>query len=854
MSRFVNIMEGRGSVMMTSIQEAQEKSNLGPPWMCTQCGKQNKSQCQRCEACKHMRPDLRVQHVVQRAQQARQGGLLIGRGGGFFQRQASEHKDDLSDDEFDVYGRRRSRRKSGTEATSKAKDSSSAAADDAAARRKAALERLRTPRKARSRTRSPARGGDEADRLEERDSHLPVQAPQHSQPQVPSRPPSQFQPGLQEQERQLMLLQAEQELQEREQQQLQQQQGSSPPGRRNGAAEVISGGRLRLRVLRALNLRNTDIGILPEDASDPFVVARMGRQEFKTQVIENSLNPVWNSPQFEFTIQDEDATLLLEVFSSNQWHAHDSLGRMQILVQNLTPGESQAVLEGLDEGGVLREDGLQARLEVEVTLLTRESVRAGGAGGPRRSGQEQQQQQQQEEQQELQQLHPPGPPGKSCFTQRIAVLIQAVCGWDFLEITWWVYLFCGFYFIYNVFPLLLNVGLSWLRSVTAEWPFGIIVGSTFLIGVVAFLLPPVPGMTVYIFGGLVVSGTCPWGFWWGTVINIGMCWFLKLVACAVQQKCIGGMLGRSLWVRSTAGVHKVAIRCIEAELRVKGWTAGKIAILCGGPDWPTSVIAGVLGLSLWECELGTVPIIGFVLPCAMSGSLYIKKGEGQLWSSAADMMIVASVVVNLTLWVVAFWAIQHRLESDYANLSRRLPENVDLHWLDHKSEVIAQRSYIPWSETPLFLRFVYLFGAAAHILVCDLFTAGSSILFGDFAVQDPIDTLVLIPTEGKTGELFTWNGLLVIAFYAMTSACFFVYILWRQIKTAAIRREAAQELRGQEAEWKQAFLKEVAEEEAQRKFGNPDDDDEPMTPPPKEAYQTVSASTVIMAVPAFITV
>uniref|UniRef100_A0A7S4R0Q5 RanBP2-type domain-containing protein n=1 Tax=Alexandrium monilatum TaxID=311494 RepID=A0A7S4R0Q5_9DINO len=229
MSRFVNIMEGRGSVMMTSIQEAQEKSNLGPPWMCTQCGKQNKSQCQRCEACKHMRPDLRVQHVVQRAQQARQGGLLIGRGGGFFQRQASEHKDDLSDDEFDVYGRRRSRRKSGTEATSKAKDSSSAAADDAAARRKAALERLRTPRKARSRTRSPARGGDEADRLEERDSHLPVQAPQHSQPQVPSRPPSQFQPGLQEQERQLMLLQAEQELQEREQQQLQQQQQQQFP-------------------------------------------------------------------------------------------------------------------------------------------------------------------------------------------------------------------------------------------------------------------------------------------------------------------------------------------------------------------------------------------------------------------------------------------------------------------------------------------------------------------------------------------------------------------------------------------------------------------------------------------------
>lgn len=155
----------------------------------------------------------------------------------------------------------------------------------------------------------------------------------------------------------------------------------------DGAAGGLAGGRLRLRVLRAFNLRNTDIGILPEDVSDPFVVARVGRQEFKTGVIENNLNPVWNSAQFEFAVESEDALLSLEVFNSNQWHAHDSLGRMQVLVQNLTPGENHTVVERLYEGEVVREDGLQAKLEIEVKLLTREQL-AGGAKDTQIPGQQ----------------------------------------------------------------------------------------------------------------------------------------------------------------------------------------------------------------------------------------------------------------------------------------------------------------------------------------------------------------------------------------------------------------------------------------------------------------------------------
>jgi len=106
--------------------------------------------------------------------------------------------------------------------------------------------------------------------------------------------------------------------------------------------------------------------LLPGDVSDPFVVARLGSQEFKTSVISNNLNPVWNSPPFEFDVAEDDQKLRLEVFNSNQWHADDSLGFIEVLVQNLEPNKAHKIVTKLNEGTAVRTDRKQARLEVEV--------------------------------------------------------------------------------------------------------------------------------------------------------------------------------------------------------------------------------------------------------------------------------------------------------------------------------------------------------------------------------------------------------------------------------------------------------------------------------------------------------
>mmetsp|Transcript_98642 Transcript_98642/g.254783 ORF Transcript_98642/g.254783 Transcript_98642/m.254783 type:complete len:885 (+) Transcript_98642:954-3608(+) len=229
---------------------------------------------------------------------------------------------------------------------------------------------------------------------------LAAPVPQQWHRCYPQRLPQQLQQEQQEQQ-EWQQREQRQQLEQQQQQQRQQQQQEQPrstqqhrqTSHRRPAPEPqadpvavrhvgFSGGRLRLRVVRAMNLRNTALGISPDDMSDPFVVARLGRQEFKTDVISNNLNPIWNSRHFEFALEGEDPVLELEVYNSQQWHAHDSLGKLHIRVADLVAGKKDTIRGSrgiLDEEGAYRDDGKQGSLEVEVLYLSADQL-AGGRG------------------------------------------------------------------------------------------------------------------------------------------------------------------------------------------------------------------------------------------------------------------------------------------------------------------------------------------------------------------------------------------------------------------------------------------------------------------------------------------
>jgi len=410
------------------------------------------------------------------------------------------------------------------------------------------------------------------------------------------------------------------------------------------------------------------------------------------------------------------------------------------------------------------------------------------------------------------------------LTPRIYFWVSRARSWDWLAICMGVAVWVFIYFCYALCPVLLNVVLAAVGTALENWSFGVILVMTFFIGVVAFLLPPVPGMTVYIFGGLLVTdhqgspGSSEVEKWiWGCLINIALCWFLKLFACAVQQKLIGGLLGRSLLIRQTVGVHKVAIRCIESVLRKPGLSMGKVAILCGGPDWPTSVLAGILDLSLVQCELGTVPIIFFVAPCAMSGSLYKQRTKNVVWERSANLMIIFSVMVNLALWGLAAWSIQSELESNYHELTRPLKANADLEWLDHKTAQIAERTTVRWPDVGKAVRGVLLTGALIQICVFQALFWGFTYLFGEFEVSSEIKDLRWFSWSPETPltAIFSDYALVLLGMYAVSWICFLQFWIWRRLKTAEPRAAATRDLDAQEASWKEAYLQKAEAMERQ---------------------------------------
>ena len=175
-----------------------------------------------------------------------------------------------------------------------------------------------------------------------------------------------------------------------------------------------------------------------------------------------------------------------------------------------------------------------------------------------------------------------------------------------------------------IFIVVLSVGIGKVvtigLSMLDAWLMGsgMSLGATtaiFLcIGIVMFLLPPVPGVPVYLAGGIILANAATkagMSFGMAVVYASIISWLCKLLAVVGQQKGIGESMSDNLTVKRTVGVNSLSIHAIEYILRPKGVNFRKVCILCGGPDWPTSVLTGILKLSLVDMLKGALLLHAF---------------------------------------------------------------------------------------------------------------------------------------------------------------------------------------------------------------------------------------------------
>jgi len=352
-------------------------------------------------------------------------------------------------------------------------------------------------------------------------------------------------------------------------------------------------------------------------------------------------------------------------------------------------------------------------------------------------------------------------------------------------------------------------------------PYSAVLVMTLVSGLICFMLPPVPGVPVYLFAGVLVVGESPFEFWPSCGIAICIGYVLKLLACAMQQKLIGELLGHSITVKSQCGINQPFIRAIEQVLRDPStFAVGKVAILCGGPDWPTSVMAGLLKLPLLKMELGTLPIILFIAPCTLSGAFYLKREESAFWSRASSLMISSTLLISLSMWVAAAWAIQEQLDTNNWEVTRPLEKNIDLDFLDYRSIQIRNCFPVKWSahdrhdkdEAVLCgaVRAIAVVGVVLVVGVGHAFYWMPARCFGDFAVTDDIGSFKLY---GEDGGLVKFMGAVRLA---ITAVGFFGYVILScyigSLQKQAFRTRAA-ELAQEEADWKKRRMVETQQQQ-----------------------------------------
>lgn len=122
-------------------------------------------------------------------------------------------------------------------------------------------------------------------------------------------------------------------------------------------------GVLRVHVVEAKHLMKKDIGMLGKGKSDPYAILTVGAQEFKTKVIDNSVDPKWDY-WCEFNVLESNGQqLYIHIWDKDDTGDDENLGRATIDISNI-------VRKGADDMWVTLEQAKHGMVHVRLTWLS----------------------------------------------------------------------------------------------------------------------------------------------------------------------------------------------------------------------------------------------------------------------------------------------------------------------------------------------------------------------------------------------------------------------------------------------------------------------------------------------------
>jgi hypothetical protein len=325
--------------------------------------------------------------------------------------------------------------------------------------------------------------------------------------------------------------------------------------------------------------------------------------------------------------------------------------------------------------------------------------------------------------------------------------------------------------------------LSWLIVYIAEFSLMTVSAIFFVVGFIMFMLPPVPGVPVYLSSGiiLIAAGEKTYGLSGSIIYAFIFCMVLKLMAVVGQMYLFGVPLGKYVSVRRTVGVNTPLVRTMKVVLSKPGFSIAKVTVLTGGPDWPTSVMCGILNLNVFQILLGTLPVALLILPTILAGSyFYLSDRDPKFQTLATIFAATAALVQSGSMLVAAYYldkaAIVYKDEID------AMPLDEEVRIADEAAAVRKLRyaAATEWSVQPCFAKFLLILATFLMVICCYIVQLVPC--FEPYELTSRIRTL----PGGKWYNLIIWpQGFVAIAFFC---ASFFVFVIYNKWSTCRANR------------------------------------------------------------------
>ena len=382
--------------------------------------------------------------------------------------------------------------------------------------------------------------------------------------------------------------------------------------------------------------------------------------------------------------------------------------------------------------------------------------------------------------------------GDGIVTVEARRLIREIKSWDLVDVftyaIYWGIGFMSFTVLGAKFTVLI---LSWLIEQTQDMSITIVTGVLVGVGLIMFLLPPVPGVPIYLTLGIVMVpvGREAFGIMYSILYAMVISLVLKLFASSLQQKIIGGLLKGNVGIRQMVGVNTPLIRSFKLILSERGFSMAKISILCGGPDWPTSVLCGVIDLPLWPILVGTLPVIIVIIPTVLAGSFTFMAGlklndEPEfIWAETAAMISLAfSAIALFVFMLVAAYHVELTIRERGDEIDE-IPMDDEVKVLDDE-QVLSNQVYkevTEWKLVPKWASFLLLCSLICMVMCCYMVQLLQEDAFAPYELTFTIEKHL----QGHWTNLVKPLGRVALLLFVASIIGFSIFLCWAKVSLSA---------------------------------------------------------------------